>query len=164
MPAMASGTRGSLAGIVLVVAVVAAGGYWLWSRSGEHPADPGTGAIASTSPAAAAPAPMPVAPVVAPLQTPESAGIPKDDCIAYPDGTWLPPLNGVKKAPPMVFHRMVPFAKVMRKEIDPRTGIEWYIHENGVRSTTRLQWKNGVEEAYAEIDLPRATAPIANDK
>ena len=48
--------------------------------------------------------------------------------IAFPDHTWYPPLNGVTKAPAIVFHRLAPFAKVVGKVVtsiaDP--GLEGY--------------------------------------
>jgi hypothetical protein len=144
--------------LAVCVAAVAGVGYFVWSRNAPREVAP------DHPPADAKPqpeAPKPVAPAVATLPTPQSAGIPEEDCIVYPDGTRLPPLNGVKKAPPVVFHRLVPFARVVRKEFDRATGLEWYIHENGVRSTTRLQ-PNG--EAVSEIDKPVAPASVANDK
>jgi hypothetical protein len=149
-----------LAGI-LVFAAAGALAVWLVTRARQAPAP-------STPPAveqpAAAPSTKPPAPVVAPLpiQTPVEAGIKEEDCIVYPDGTRLPPLNGVKKAPTLTFDkRLMPFAKVVRKEIDPATGIEWYIHENGVRSTTRLQ-PDG--RAFGEVEMARPSAPVVPDK
>ena len=49
----------------------------------------------------------------------------------------------------------------VRKEFDRGTGLEWYIHENGVRSTTRLQADG---RAVAETDKPTQPAPVADDK
>jgi hypothetical protein len=159
------------------LAVLTLAGVWIWQVQRESPAAP----QAETPPAAPpAPEPPPRAPAAASTPSPEQlpaqapvqiavqtaaeAGIPEADCIAYPDGTKLPPLNGVTKAPAVTFHRLVPFAKVVRKERDPRTGLEWYIHENGVRSTTRLQWRNGVQEAVSEVDMPRTPAPVVPEK
>lgn len=143
-------------GAVGVVAM-AAGGYLLWPRGEQAPT------ITAPQPVAQAPAAPkePAKPAIVPLPTPQSAGIPVENCIHYPDGTVLPPLNGVKKAPQMLFHRLVPFAKVVRKEFDRGTGLEWYIHENGVRSTTRLQADG---RAVAETDKPTQPAPVADDK
>lgn len=144
--------------VALALGLVAVGtAVFLFVRRTDAPVVPPVQAPAVVT---QAPAAKPAEPVVAPLPTPESAGIPVDDCIAYPDGTRLPPLNGVKKAPQMVFHRLIPFAKVVRKEFDKATGLEWYIHENGVRSTTHLQWKNGVQEAFAEIEIARPALPV----
>src|SRR5689334_16937891 len=130
--------------VVVAIAVAAGTAYVVWFRDArsrdvmpQPPRDEKKVVVEETKVAA---------PVVAPLQTPQAAGVPEADCISYPDGTRLPPLNGVKKAPEIVFHRLTPFTKVLRKELDPRTGLEWYVHENGVRSTTRMMWRNGVQE------------------
>ncbi|HEX6813475.1 MAG TPA: hypothetical protein VF384_17785 [Planctomycetota bacterium] len=151
-------SRSSLLSALLLVAAIALA-FWWW---------PGTPAQALVPPEPASPPDAtvphePAEPAVAPLPTPESAGVAAADCITYPDGSLLPPLNGVKKAPPMVFHRRVPFSKVTGKERD-RNGVEWYVHENGARSTTRLMWKNGVQEAVSEISLPAEPKPLVGDK
>ena len=148
-----------------IAAVLGLGGaavLAVWLALRPPPAGDPPAAVESPVPAVV-PAPRPAEPVAAvvPLPTPASAGIPEQDCILYPDGTRLPPLNGVKKAPRMVFHRAVPFTKVVRKERDPRTGIEWYVHENGARSTTRLQPDGG---SYADIELSSAPQPVIDDK
>ena len=155
-----------LPGKVLLVtfAMAAAAGTATWQLRSR---------IDTVTPPAANPSPAPAAsgspqeaprPVTGELQTPEAAGIPAADCLVYPDGTRLPPLNGVKKAPTLQFHRLVPFAKVVRKEFDKATGLEWYVHENGVRSTTHLQWRDGVQEAVAELSMPAKTMPVAEEK
>jgi hypothetical protein len=150
------------AAVAIGVLTVAGGGVWLAMRD-QQPAPQRP--TEEPAPAAAPEQPSPTVPVSAPLplQTPAEAGVAEADCIVYPDGTKLPPLNGVTKAPPVTFHRLVPYAKVVRKERD-RTGLEWYIHENGVRSTTKLQWRNGVQEAVSEVDMPRPPAPVVPDK
>ena len=112
---------------------------------------PGGGAVPGGNPTAgptAGPEPLP-APV---LRTPEQAGIPREDCIVYPDGTRFPPLNGVKKAPQLAFHRETPFSKVVGMVRDSR-GVEWYVHENGVRSTTYLDGR-GVPLGEVAKDAP----------
>lgn len=145
--------------VALAVAGAAGAGYYFFFSRSVVPSErpPALPPVESASQPEAA---KPAEPAVATLPTPQSSGIPVEDCIVYPDGTRLPPLNGVKKAPPLVFHKLAPFARVVRKEVDAR-GIEWYVHENGVRSTTRLQ-ANG--EAVAEIEMATAPAPVAHDK
>lgn len=128
--------------------------------SGGGPSVPGmapTPAIAG-DPGAAVPnqapaVPLGPQPLPAPiLRTPEEAGVPLSDCIAYPDGTRLPPLNGVKKAPPINFHRLLPYTKVIGIERDAR-GIEWYVHENEARSTTYLDGR-GVPVCDVAMEAP----------
>ena len=79
--------------------------------------------------------------------------------IAYPDGTWLPPLNGVQQAPPIRFHERAPFARVVSLYRDP-TGRDWYEHENGVRSTTYLD-SRGIALGIAV--QPTASKPVLPD-
>jgi hypothetical protein len=82
-----------------------------------------------------------------------------DGYIAYPDGTWLPPLNGVERAPPMRFHDRAPFAPVVGLHRDA-TGRDWYEHENGVRSTT---WLDSRGVALALVARPTAARPVLPD-
>ncbi len=144
----------------LVGGACAAAAALAWAAAQAPDAMPVKGSsneVPSAGPAQ--PAPLPA--VVAPLPTPESAGIPLADCIAYPDGTRLPPLNGAKKAPEMSFHRLLPYTPIVRKEFDRATGLEWYIHANGARSTTRVM-KDG--RVVAEVDMPTTSQPVVDDK
>jgi hypothetical protein len=147
--------------VLLGIAVLGAVAWFVWQPKLVEavPASPTSPAVVATP--AASPPQLVNAPL--PLPTPESAGVPVEQCIAYPDGTRLPPLNGVQKAPPMVFHKWTPFAKVIGRERDAR-GVEWYVHENGMRTTTRLQAKNGVMEPVAEVSMPAAAQPVVDDK
>mgnify|MGYP003346298533 CR=1 FL=1 len=61
-------------------------------------------------------------------------------------------LNGVKVAPAMVFHRLAPFSPVVGKMTDAR-GLEWYVHQNGLRTTKRLQ-DDGKAVAEMEMSAP----------
>lgn len=153
-------SRSSFAAGAVALAIFA-GGYWLMRRDEVADAAPEP---KREAPLPAPTVPVPSPPVAAPLPTPESAGIAQEDCILYPDGTRLPPLNGVTKAPAVSFHRWAPFTKVLRKERDPRSGLEWYVHENGARSTTRWMLRNGVQEAVGEVELPAAPRPLVDDR
>lgn len=145
--------------IWLALGVVAVAALWAWfaDRGAAQPPMESAAPIAVPAQRRTEAAPA----VIAPLPTPESAGIAAADCIAYPDGTRLPPLNGVKKAPAVSFHRLLPFAPIVRKEFDRATGLEWYIHANGARSTTRLM-QDG--RAVAEVDMPAKSQPVVDDK
>jgi hypothetical protein len=144
--------------VVLALFAAAAGTAYLITRGDD------AAPVAQPTPSdrAVLPQAKPAVPLAAELPTPASAGIPEDDCIVYPDGTRLPPLNGVKKAPPIAFHRLTPFAKVVRKEFDRASGIDWYVHENGVRSTTRFDVGTG--KAVGEVSMPAEPRPIVDDK
>ncbi len=156
--------------ISVAALAVAVAGYVLLREDDAAPG-PGSGGAESSAPVplpVAAPAtggPAPAAAQVAPattvgpaplpppvLRTPEQAGIPLADCILYPDGTRLPPLNGVKQAPQLSFHRNQPFTRVVGIERDAR-GREWYVHENGIRSTTYLDAR-GMVMGEVMMDAP----------
>lgn len=53
----------------------------------------------------------------------------------FPDGTWLPPLNGVERAPPFPARTCAPVVGIYT---DPATGMQWFVHADGARSTTQL--------------------------
>ncbi len=54
--------------------------------------------------------------------------------VLFPDGTWLPILNGVKDAPPYPgFSKGYPYAPVVQIVTD-NEGMQWYIHADGTRS------------------------------
>ncbi len=145
--------RSRLTPLVLIAAVVA-GGYVLYSmqRADEPVITPApVQAPAVTEPTTAAlPESAPL-----PLPVPETSPAKAPGYIAYPDGTFYPPLNGVKVAPKIIFHsKFAPFAKVVGQIRDAR-GREWYVHENGVRSTTYIN-SAGLETYEVEKDMPPA--------
>lgn len=91
------------------------------------------------------------------LPRPEPRTEAVDGYIAYPDGTYLPPLNGVAMAPRMMFHpRLAPFSPVVGKERDAM-GWEWYVHLDGTRSTTYLDTGG---RSIADIRRPVPAQPI----
>lgn len=124
--------RNRLLPLVLVVAAAAGGYAFFVNKGGDEPlAPPAVAGPVATQPPLPGPLPASVS-----LPPPETLEAKASGYIAYPDGTFYPPLNGVKVAPKIQFHaRMAPFAKVVGKERDAK-GREWYVHENGVRSTT----------------------------
>ncbi len=62
--------------------------------------------------------------------------------IRCPDGTFLPLLNGVPVAGPISRSRMLgPLPPVVAKMCDPN-GIEWYVHADGSRTTTK--WSRAI--------------------
>ena len=93
------------------------------------------------------------------LTLPAASTTPVAGYIEFPDHTWYPPLNGVTKAPKVEFHQLAPFAKVVGRWRDP-TGREWYLHENGVRSTT-FRNAQGEDVGLVSKDVP--TKPVLDD-
>jgi hypothetical protein len=146
--------------VFVLIAAAAVGGTWYALQSVDQapPAPPAGGA--ETPPAAPEQGSKP--PVAAALerrQAPAPAAR-TEGFIEYPDGTFYPPLNGVKNAPKLVFHPlMAPFAKVVGIERDAR-GRDWYVHENGVRSTVYI---NSAGVATYEIEKPMAIMPVIDE-
>lgn len=65
-------------------------------------------------------------------------GTPPHGAAVFPDGTWLPPLNGVDIAPPFPgFDPKYPYAPVV-KIVRGDKGVSWYIHADGSHSTTQM--------------------------
>ncbi len=56
----------------------------------------------------------------------------------FPDGTWLPPLNGVQQAPPFPGFKDRPWSPVVRIDTDPRSRVQWYVHADGSVSCTQM--------------------------
>jgi hypothetical protein len=89
-------------------------------------------------------------------QEPRSRGIgllgrPPKGAAVFPDGTWLPPLNGVKEAPPFPgFGGRRRYAPVVRIHTDPKTGLQTYIHADGSASNTQLVKHTVGEESWLE--------------
>ncbi|MBK8096176.1 MAG: hypothetical protein IPK26_03670 [Planctomycetes bacterium] len=118
------------------------------------------------APARAEPGALPAGrePVRASLMTawplPPVSKQPADGYIEYPDGSLLPPLNGVAVAPPMSFTPSSPFTPVVARVRDA-AGVEWYRHENGARSTTFVDGR-GVSLAMIvmPIELPKGRKPF----
>ncbi|MBM4062985.1 MAG: hypothetical protein FJ265_18100 [Planctomycetes bacterium] len=145
--------------VLVVVAVAVGGGITLWSLRGKE------------TPPAPAPAPGPApapegpAPAAAALperrDAPPAAATPGAGYIEYPDGTFYPPLNGVTVRQKPLFHpRSTPFTKITHVERD-RNGRDWYVHENGVRSTVYI---SSAGTAVYEVVRPMPALPIPPDE
>jgi len=142
---------------LILVAAAGTGAYFAFAQ----PAAPATPEPATQQPLPTPPsAPAPASGVIA-LPPAKTSATNADGYIAYPDGTFYPPLNGVKVAPKMSFNaRLSPFTKVVGMERD-NTGRDWYVHENGLRSTTYV---NRLGVATYEIVKPVEPAPILPDE
>lgn len=149
--------RSNLLFLVLVVAA-AAGGYAFYRTPVEEKPPTPLPDASVVAPKAPVSGPLPA---TAPLPPPETQVEKAPGYIAYPDGTLYPPLNGVRVAPKIQFHaRLAPFAKVVGKERDAN-GREWYVHENGVRSTTYV---NSAGNSTYEVTKAVEPQPIVPDE
>lgn len=81
-----------------------------------------------------------------------------------PDGTWAPALNGVRNAPAMDWPDEVPWSPIKRKIIGKK-GFEWYEHEDGSYSLTRMLYRTdlGREEAVTHVINPTEALPMRGE-
>lgn len=108
---------------------------------------------------AAAPAAPPPAAASAALDTPKAVPIPSQaGAVIYPDGSRLPALNGVTTDLKLDWG-IRPFTKVVGIENGPN-GWQWYVHENGTRSTTVMNTMNGVLQPMGLVAEPEQSKPI----
>jgi len=138
------------------VAVLAVALFWDRSPKAppqpQQPPQPAAGTqTPGPAPAVAAPGPRDLPPI-----DPKAN---RTGWIAYPDGSSYPPLNGVTTAPKLTWHRLVPFTRVVRIERDA-SGRDWYVHENGARSTTYVDARGQV---MSDIEMPKAAQPLVDE-
>jgi|SRR5712671_638787 len=154
---MSTSSPSSVRVLVLLGSVLALGaGAWLLLRARD---DVRAAPAQAEPPARSGPqVPSPLVSTSLPLPRPATDSI--EGFISYPDGTHFPPLNGVTVAPRVVFHRLVPFSKVVGKERDP-AGREWYVHENGARSTTYL---DGRGVPVGDVRMATESKPVLPDE
>jgi hypothetical protein len=148
---------------VVVLIALALGGAWFAFRGTDQESPPASEQRPEPLPSAAPEAgPKPLtgtAPERRPAPVPTTQRT--EGYIEFPDGTFYPPLNGVKIAPKPLFHpRMAPFAKVVGIERDAR-GRDWYVHENGTRSTVFI---NSAGVATYDVEKPTAPLPTLPDE
>ena len=143
-----SNQRVFLLGGSLLLAVAAVSGFG-FLMSGERAAapvsEPSPQQTASAAPATeTAPLPSAVVPQTAPpapedksAKTIQMRPLPVTEGIRCPDGTFLPLLNGVKSAPPIMRKASLgPVPPIVGKIVDS-SGCEWWLHEDDSVTTTR---------------------------
>jgi hypothetical protein len=143
-------TRSTL--LVLVLVLVAAGGWFLWQRGQDAPVpapqvpNPPSSRQAMTS-------------VPAPVKSPERP----QEMVRYPDGGYMPPLNGVTIPANLAWPPDHPFSPIVGKQATP-DGTEWYIHADGTCSTTVMVWRSDVgrKVPYTHVARPVPVAPVDN--
>ncbi len=174
-------TSRSLLGVVAVVLV--AGGAFLasraWSRDAEHPASEAGGPNIQSGVQSAAPAgsstpssakdaspPVPSAsPESAVLDTAAVESLPEDQRLYMPDGSALPALNG---ATGLVRKQWWPGNRPwspIKSKITTPDGVEWYVHEDGSRSTTRMVFRSdlGRKDAHVTFLSPGDPVPLLRE-
>ena len=158
-----------LLGVAVVVGLVV--GDVLLSESGEPPAEAIPGSTASAAPDASAapfvaelPSGLPVQPPAARVRGIGKTGEPPEGAAVFPDGTWLEPLNGVDRAPAFPGFQSGLFKPVVSIHTDPKTGLQWYLHEEGHVSTTQMVTHQAGDKKWVlpewVVGMPVPTQPI----
>lgn len=141
---------------VAVIAGAALAAFWML-REPETPADP---------PRAAEPAPTP--PVVdgKPAATLQAAPSPTRSptmpqaMLRYPDGTYMPALNGVQNPAALHWPAGHPFTPIVGKRLCGDTW--WYEHADGTMSTCEMKWRSdlGRPDALSHVAVPKPALPV----
>ena len=162
-------SRGPVALLVAVLAATTTGVLWwsnLWwsngNAQGVAPAADQAAPAANnvTQPAAMQPATGQVVPGAdVPPMAPQ---LPPERTMVLPDGTRVATLNGAVHAKPLseAWPKDVPWSPIVRIERSD-LGVDWYVHEDGSRSTTEMKWRSdlGREDAVTRLARPTPTAP-----
>lgn len=144
-------SRTSLA-VLTLVGLAAAASIWTLVRT--RPETPASAPSVPPAPPAAAQA---VAPVVAPTRTPTRP----EEMIHYPDGTYMPALNGVQRPGRLNWPPELPFSPIIGKRASS-DGTEWYVHADGTCTTTMMLWRSdlGRKDAITHVARPLPAAPV----
>ena len=81
--------------------------------------------------------------------------------LALPDGSRVPVLNGAYGAPAMDWPAQVPWSPMKGREVDSM-GYEWYVHEDGSKSITRMTYHSqlGREAPTTSVYNPIKSVPM----
>ena len=131
-------------------------------RAGEQPASAPSAAPQEKEPAAA-PAVAPVtaaAPKLPANVMPLASAKTNEHRIEYPGGQTMPALNGVTADFKLNWGTR-PFTPIIGVEVGPN-GQQWYVHENGTRSTVWMNTMNGVPQVMGMVAEPTEAAPMVD--
>jgi len=139
---------------ILVLAAAAGAGTYFYLRSKDHPVDEAAALPPAPGTPPASPPPLLAAP--APTREPEHP----QEMIRYPDGTYMPALNGVKIPPVLSWPADHPFSPIIGKRMS--AGTEWYVHADGTQTTTVMTWRSDLnrEVALCHVAVPKPALPI----
>ncbi|MBK9385712.1 MAG: hypothetical protein IPN34_12960 [Planctomycetes bacterium] len=114
-----------------------------------------------SAPTETAPAPVvahaPLREAPAPTRTPP---VP-EEMIRYPDGTFMPPLNGVKQPALLHWPPEEPFSPIVGKQM--AGDVEWYVHADGTQSTTQMVFRSDLGREVAVTHVARPM-PVASEE
>jgi len=146
---------GLLLGLVLALGT-ATGVLWYARAHAAAPAAPPAAAPAD-KPAAPAPVVAPPPPQATIVAVPMSA----KGKLSYSCGQEAEALNGVTGTVRVDW--VGPWSPIKQMVTDPNNGWQWYVHEDGSRSTTRMIDMNGVPQAMGLRAQPTEPLPVLDD-
>jgi hypothetical protein len=142
--------------IAFLAAAGVAGGAW-WAFHSSPPDVEPTPVPPAPAPKEEEP-PAPV-PVIAEWKPQPAEKTPEDRRLRMPDGSFVPTLNGVVHPAAIVWGDL-PYSPIVSIQKDPT--VDWYVHADGTKTTTMMQWRSdlGREDAVTLCLHPTAPAPV----
>ncbi|MBK8101235.1 MAG: hypothetical protein IPK26_29490 [Planctomycetes bacterium] len=147
--------------LLLVIALAGCAGGYFWLRSGPGAAPATTPEVAPTDPGVAAAVPAPATANTPPAQPAGPPPAPSKGKAIYPDGSEHPALNGVEEPIKVAWPGQVPFSPIVGQFVDG-DGLQWYRHEDGSQSTTKMTWRKdlGRNAAMTLVANPTKATPV----
>lgn len=110
-----------------------------------------------------APVPLKGDAVKAPVKKKAPEKVDKNRLLQLPDGSTVPVLNHAYGAPKMSWPKDRPWSPITGKYTDANTGEEWYMHEDGSRSSTLMRWHTHLNANAPMTNVLNPTKPVAMD-
>ncbi len=76
-----------------------------------------------------------------------------------PDGSYARSLNGIQNAPDLRWPSDIPFSPIVDRVTEPN-GDQWYVHDNGARSTTVMVYRSDLGKQVPVTRLAMPTDPV----
>jgi hypothetical protein len=142
-----------LSGLAALIALAVVSAVFWFPPRGDAEIEP---ALPEPPAATATPEPTP-----APIRTPDRP----EELVGYPDGTYMPPLNGVTHPSSLMWPVGHPFTPIVGKR-STADGTWWYLHADGTCSTTMMVWRSdvGAKVAMTHVARPVPVAPVEPDE
>ncbi len=134
-----------IAGLSVTVLVAAA----YWTRTAENKTTFETASAAAPRPSTGAPENGTKIGEAVPFTTrPTTEPGDPGSMLRLPDGSYVPPLNGIQQPQPMIW-KHGSFTAIVATERTSWQGLgelDWYVHQDGARSTTLMTGVDGVRQ------------------
>lgn len=162
---MSRGTAAMMIGAMLAVSAIAVLWWFAVGSQAVRPVDQQADQQPDTVREPHAESPAPAKGSIAPAtKSPLTIDpqLPRNRTLLLPDGTRVPALNGAVNASPMkdAWPSNVPWSPIVATERSD-LGVDWYVHQDGSRSTTEMKWRSdlGREDAVTRLARPAPTPP-----